>query len=603
VHRLHGRKSLSRRLPLLISGLLIAALAAFAFVGYKQLTNALMTAANDRAQSASNLLARTFDTQLPQLRADLSGTASDSAIQRFLRTNDPRDRSAAERSLANKMAKNTQFLGMELRDRDGKRLLWVDGPEAAKGPPLRGGHVESTPPRGMLAGRIIDARGTLFYESTAPITRSPRDTIATLAQFRQVGSAQSAQLIAGLIGSDATLLVGDATGVWNDLVKVVPGPALNLRGPSVLSYQAPDGSGRLGSWAVVRQAPWVVWVDFRTSSILAPARRFLAGMALAGLLILIVGAIGAWLISRQITAPLQDMALAAKDISAGDYNRRVVVTSEDELGDLGDSFNDMAHEIEHSQHELEDRVAERTRELETALGELRETQESLVRKEKLAMLGLLAGGVGHELRNPLGVMTNAIYYLGAVLKEAPSEIREYLDILRTQIKLSEKIVGDLLDFARIRPPQYESVSLKQIVDEQLLRAGSLEGVSVKHDFPPDLPCVRVDRVQIGQVVLNLITNALQAMNGDGANLTFRGRHVGAGFIRLDVIDTGTGIAPEQMRKLFEPLFTTKARGIGLGLAVSRGLVQANGGAISADSSPGVGTTMSVSLPAADAGTP
>jgi signal transduction histidine kinase len=561
-----------------------------------------MTAAKDRAVSASNLLARTFDTQLPQLHADLSGTASDSAIQRFLRTRDPRDRTAAERSLADKIAKNTQVLGMELRDRDGKRLLWVDGPEAAKGPPLRGGHLESAPPKGMFAGRVVSERGTLYYESTAPITRSHKDTIGTLAQFRQVGSAQSAQLIAGLIGSDAALLVGDATGVWNNLVKVVPGPPVNSKGPSVLSYKASDGSGRLGSWAVVRQAPWVVWVDFRTSSILAPARRFLGAMALAGLLILIVGAIGAWLISRQITTPLQDMALAAKDISAGDYTRRVVVSREDELGVLGDSFNTMAHVIEDSHHELEGRVAERTGELQTALGELRETQETLVRKEKLAMLGLLAGGVGHELRNPLGVMTNAIYYLGAVLKEAPTEIREYLDILRTQITLSEKIVGDLLDFARIRPPQHENVSVKQIVDEQLKRAGPLERVSVKHDFPPDLPFVRVDRVQIGQVILNLITNALQSMNGNGASLTFRGRHAGAGFIRLDVIDTGTGIAPDQMRKLFEPLFTTKARGIGLGLAVSRGLVQANGGAISVDSSPGVGTTMSVSLPAADAGT-
>ena len=603
MHRLHGRKPLSRRLPLLISGLLIAALAAFAFVGYEQLTNALMTAAKDRVQSASNLLARTFETQLPQLRAELSKTASDSAVQRFLRTNDPRDRSAAERSLATRVAKNTQLIGLELRDRDGKRLLWVDGPEAAKAPAFRSGHPASTPAKGMLVGRIIDDRGTLFYESTVPITRSPNDTIATLAQFRQVGSAQSAQLIAGLIGSDATLLFGDATGVWNNLVKVVPGPRVNLNGPSVLSYQAADGSGRLGSWTVVRQAPWVVWVDFRTSSIFAPARRFLAAMALAGLLILIVGAIGAWLISRQITTPLQDMALAAKDISAGDYTRRVVVSREDELGVLADSFNDMAHQIEDSHRELEGRVADRTAELETALGELRETQESLVRKEKLAMLGLLAGGVGHELRNPLGVMTNAIYYLGVVLKDAPAEIREYLDILRTQIRLSEKIVGDLLDFARIRPPQYESVSVKKIVDEQLQRAGPLEGVAVKHDFPPDLPFVRVDRVQIGQVVLNLITNALQAMNGDGANLTFRGRHVGAGFVRLDVIDTGTGMTPEQMRKLFEPLFTTKARGIGLGLAVSRGLVQANGGDISADSSPGAGTTMSISLPAVDAGKP
>jgi signal transduction histidine kinase len=322
---------------------------------------------------------------------------------------------------------------------------------------------------------------------------------------------------------------------------------------------------------------------------------------LTGLLILIVGALGAWLISRQITAPLREIALAADAISQGDYSRRATVSREDEMGFLADAFNGMAHEIEDSHREMEDRVTARTSELETALGELRETQETLVRKEKLAMLGVLAGGVGHELRNPLGVMTNAVYYLGVVLKEAPAEIAEYLGILRTQISLAEKIVGDLLDFARIKLPEFELVSVKQIVDEQLARAGALDGVIVKHDFPSDLPRIRVDRVQIGQVVLNLITNALQAMNGNAA-LTFRGRRAPDGFVRLDVIDTGIGITPQQMERLFEPLFTTKARGIGLGLAVSLGLVKANGGAISAESTPGVGTTMSVSLPAANAST-
>jgi signal transduction histidine kinase len=261
----------------------------------------------------------------------------------------------------------------------------------------------------------------------------------------------------------------------------------------------------------------------------------------------------------------------------------------------------MANQIDDSHRQMEGRVAARTSELQTALGELRETQESLVRKEKLAMLGLLAGGVGHELRNPLGVMTNAVYYLGAVLKQAPAEVAEYLGILQTQISLAEKIVGDLLDFARIKPPQFEVVSVKQVVDDQLKRAGSLEGVVVKHDFPADLPRIRVDRVQIGQVVLNLITNALQAMNGN-ATLTFRGRRGGDGLVRLDVIDTGSGIRPEEMGKLFEPLFTTKARGIGLGLAVSRSLVQANGGVISVESIAGAGTTMSVSLPMAHAST-
>jgi signal transduction histidine kinase len=572
----------------------------FAFVGYEQLTSALTAAARDRVAGASRLLAQTFETSVLPLRTELTRTASDSTVHRFLLTSNTATRAAAERFIAERIAKSVQLIGVELRDKDGKRLLWVAGPAASKTAPLRDAHVASAPPKGLVAGPIVSDRGTLFYELDVPIMNSPTDTIGTAAQFRQVTSAGGAQLIGGLVGPDVTLLFGSTNGVWIDLSKRVAGPSVNPKGPSVISYTAQDGSVRLGAWAPMKTTPWLVWVDIRKTAILAPARRFLGSMALTGLLILLVGALGAWLISRQITAPLREIAVAANDISEGDYSRRVNVAREDEMGFLADAFNGMAHQIEDSHHEMEGRVAARTGELETALGELRETQETLVRKEKLAMLGLLAGGVGHELRNPLGVMTNAVFYLGAVLKEAPAEIKEYLGILGTQIRLAEKIVGDLLDFARIKPPQLETVAVKQLVDDQLQRAGALEGVTVRHDFPSDLPRVRVDRVQIGQVVLNLITNALQAMNGNGAVLTFRGRRAADGFVRLDVIDTGSGITPDQMARLFEPLFTTKARGIGLGLAVSKGLVQANGGIISAESSPGTGTTMSVSLPMADA---
>jgi signal transduction histidine kinase len=585
----------------LISGLLVAALAAFAFVGYQQLTRALLTAAKARVVNAANLLARTVGSSVPQVRADLGKTAADSTVQRLLKTNDPNARNATTRFLADKISKMPQVIAMEVRDAQGKRVLWVDGPAADKAPRLRYGHIESAPPNGLPIGPIVAAGTTLFHEAALPVTTPAGDTIGRLVQFRSVSSAQGVQLLGGLIGSDATLLFSSPGGKWNNLATIVPGPPVVPNGPQIISYTAPDGTDRIGTSAPVALTPWLVWVDIHKSSVLAPARRFLSLMALAGLLILIVGAIGAWLISRQITTPLKDIAVAAKDISAGDYTRRVSIGSEDELGFLAEAFNNMAREIEESHHGMELRVSARTSELQMAMAELREAQETLVRKEKLAMLGLLAGGVGHELRNPLGVMTNAIYYLGAVLKDVPAEIKDYLDILRTQIALAEKIVGDLLDFARIKPPQLKIVSVRQIVDAQLQRAGSLNGVRVEHDFPADLPAIQVDPVQIGQVVLNLITNAVQSMNGHGAVLTLRGRRANDGFVRLDVVDTGVGMTPEQMNRLFEPLYTTKTRGIGLGLAVSRGLVQANRGVISAQSTPGVGTTMSVVLPTPDAG--
>jgi signal transduction histidine kinase len=600
MHRLHGRKALSWRLPILISGLLVAALAAFAFVGYRQLTSALLGAAKARVVNAANLLAKTVESSVPQTSADLTKTAADSSIRRLAQTKDATARDAATRFLTEKMSKTPQVIAVELRDKNGNRILWVDGPAAAKAPKLRDGHVESSPPTGLAIGPIVADRGSLYHEAAFPITTSAGDTIGRLVEFRSISSGQGVALIGGLIGSDATLLFSSPGGKWNNLEKLVPGPPVVPDGPQVISYIAPDGSDRFGAAVPVKLTPWLVWVDIHKDAILAPARRFLGLMALSGFLILIVGAIGAWLISRQITAPLREIALAANDISTGDYTRRVTVNSEDELGFLAGAFNDMAREIEEAHREMEARVSARTSELQTALGELRETQETLVRKEKMAMLGLLAGGVGHELRNPLGVMTNAVYYLKAVMKDVPDEIKDYLEILRTQITLAEKIIGDLLDFARIKPPQVESVSVAQIVDAQLERVGSLNGVRVERDFPANLPAILVDRVQIGQVVLNLITNALQSMNGHGAVLTFRGSHAD-GSVRLDVGDTGGGMTPDQMKRLFEPLYTTKARGIGLGLAVSRGLVLANRGTISAQSSPGVGTTMSVSLPTSDVG--
>jgi signal transduction histidine kinase len=166
--------------------------------------------------------------------------------------------------------------------------------------------------------------------------------------------------------------------------------------------------------------------------------------------------------------------------------------------------------------------------------------------------------------------------------------------------LSEKIIGDLLDFARVKQPQLESVAIEKIINEQIERVGDLNGVKVVRDFAPGLPPVRVDRVQIGQVVLNLVTNALQAMegnNGKGSMLKVGATRGSTGFVRLQVTDTGAGMTQAELDKMFEPLFTTKARGIGLGLAVSRTLVQANGGEISAVSKKGEGSTVSVDLPA------
>lgn len=249
-------------------------------------------------------------------------------------------------------------------------------------------------------------------------------------------------------------------------------------------------------------------------------------------------------------------------------------------------------EIKALNAELEARVKARTR-------ELHEAQEQLVRQERLAVLGQLAGGIGHELRNPLGVISNAVYFLKLVQPDASDEAQEYLHILESEARNAAKIVDDLLDFARIKSVDREPVSAEELAAAALARYPAPAGVDVMLDFPAALPALHVDPGQMQQVLGNLLTNAYQAMPGGGA-LTISARQEDR-VVAFSVADTGAGIPPQTLDKIFEPLFTTRARGIGLGLAVSHNLVEANDGRIEVDSKPGKGSTFTLFLPKAKDG--
>jgi signal transduction histidine kinase len=242
--------------------------------------------------------------------------------------------------------------------------------------------------------------------------------------------------------------------------------------------------------------------------------------------------------------------------------------------------------------ELEKRVEERTR-------ELGEAQEQLVRHEKLAVLGQMASSVGHELRNPLAVINSAIYYLKLVQPDADAKIKQYLGIIDQEVRNSDKIITDLLDFARIKSVDRETASVSSLIHQTLQRFPVPPSIDVTLDIPSDLPQVFVDPRQIIQVLGNLTVNACQAMAS--SDMSNRGQlslcsRVQNDMINIIVKDTGEGVSSENMKKLFEPLFTTKTKGIGLGLAVSQKLIEANGGRIEVESEAGVGSSFTVFLP-------
>jgi signal transduction histidine kinase len=243
---------------------------------------------------------------------------------------------------------------------------------------------------------------------------------------------------------------------------------------------------------------------------------------------------------------------------------------------------------------LEAEVTARTR-------ELREAQEKLVRNEKLAVLGQLAGGVGHELRNPLAVIRNALYYLKLVGANGNEKVREYLGIIESEALTAERIIEDLLNFARIKSVDVETVSASRLVERVLERHPAPPNVLVRVDIPQDLPMLRVDPRQVQQVLGNLVINAYQAMP-EGGRLTVSGSLtdiMGSRWTAISVRDTGGGISPEHLKKIFEPLFTTRAKGIGLGLAVSRKLAEANDGRLEVESKVGSGSAFTLFLPFKD----
>jgi signal transduction histidine kinase/ABC-type amino acid transport substrate-binding protein len=225
--------------------------------------------------------------------------------------------------------------------------------------------------------------------------------------------------------------------------------------------------------------------------------------------------------------------------------------------------------------------------------ELLHIREELIRKEKLAVLGQLAGGVGHELRNPLGVISNAVYFLKTVQEDADDTVKEYLETISSEVKRSTKIVSDLMDLTRSKIASKERVGISELISLAVERSKISESVTVGINIPEGLPPLNIDPGQIEQVIENLITNANQSMP-DGGDLLIEVKKEES-FVEISITDTGIGIAPDKLDKIFEPLFTTRARGIGLGLSVSRTLAEKNSGTITVISEEGKGSTFTVTL--------
>ena len=245
----------------------------------------------------------------------------------------------------------------------------------------------------------------------------------------------------------------------------------------------------------------------------------------------------------------------------------------------------------------QDDLLESNSELRAAYQELQEGQARLVRSERLVAIGQLSAGVAHDLRNPLGAIKNAVYYLKRKIGESPiqednSRVGEFLDIMEEEMDSSNQILTDLMDFARVSQPHRSPTQLENVVDNALQRFSIKSSVKVVKDFD-SLPDVGVDRDQLHRAFGNLIKNADDAMP-NGGTLTLSGKARDT-VIELGFADSGEGIDKSELLRVMDPLFTTKSKGIGLGLAIVNSVVERHSGTVSVASEKGKGTTFTITL--------
>ena len=242
---------------------------------------------------------------------------------------------------------------------------------------------------------------------------------------------------------------------------------------------------------------------------------------------------------------------------------------------------------------LEEMVADRTRDLEAA-------QDQLVRQEKLTILGQLSGGLAHELRTPLNTIKNAASFIPMVLSDPDADTLEMLELLNNAVTNSDRIITSLLTFARPNLPLRQTINLADLIRNAIANLTIPTKILVQIDLAKLPEIISADPNHLEIVFTNLIRNALQAMS-EGGQLTIEGRSLNGletqpESVSVVITDTGVGIPPENIPRMFEPLFSTKIKGIGLGLAISKMLVEGHQGTIAVESEPGMGSTFCVFLP-------
>jgi len=583
----HNSNSIQWRLTLLICLLLLTVVLAYSWVSYSKIKQASIEASKTRLESLSTQLGNMFGQSAQTLVAATRTAAAQPAIKQFLKSGGKDSIPAARKKLQQLILDTTWTIAL-LTTVKGEPLLSSDSNRV---PPINAdialNLAGSRPDTGMI-GKIYHIDTLMYYPVTATIF-SGQDLVGYLIRWRKMQTSPQAILqFSQLVGEDVTLYVGDGS-MWTDLQKPVSFIPTDLQqSKELLVYKRSNGQEMQASVKPIIHTRWKVLTERPYKKVIAPAAAFLQMAISTGIVIIVIGALLAWMISRSITRPLQKLALATTAIESGNYATAVSVQSRDELGQLARMFNAMTEKVQQSQKNLEEKVQRRTAQLEATNQELEAFSYS----------------VSHDLRAPL----RAVSGYAMILKEdytekLDEEGNRILHMIVNNARMMGLLIDDLITFSKIgrKETQYRPVDMKLLIDSCIQELQPLRGgQSLNIKVGSIAPCFG-DGNLLKQVWMNLISNAIKYSSKEKNPVIEIGSRMETDRLIYFVRDNGVGFDMKYADKLFgvfERLHSQdEFEGTGIGLALCKRIIHKQGGEIWADATKGFGATFYFSIPA------
>ncbi len=391
----------------------------------------------------------------------------------------------------------------------------------------------------------------------------------------------------------------------DDILKIIT-TQMNDKGGGEIMLS--DGSRLLGAYSDVKELGWVVYVQQPVEAAYQTATEMKKQIFQVLVWVVLVTVLLSLAVAGHITQPVRLLREAADRLGKGQFeDLPEVVTTNDEIGDLAQTFLGMSEslrektgELVDAKTKLENYAKELNKRVEARTRELKAAQDELIKKERLAAIGQMASVVGHEIRNPLAVINNSIYFIKTKLGQAgepDAKLAKHIKIIESEIQQANGIINEILTYSRQRELKPEHVSLNAWLEELLSVYPFPAHIKLEKMLDGANPMVDIDTTEMQQAVRNLIGNGIEVMPQQGT-VRVRTALADGGTVAIEIGDTGPGIPPDVLDKIFAPFFTTKARGTGLGLAVVRKVMDRHRGRVDVESVVGRGTVFRLYLPVA-----